>query len=97
MNAISDKIKSGARAFLVTEYKYLAFYAVIVTVILVIMYSLDPPSGSVTDGIRYGACFLAGSILSASAGWAGMAVATVRILLRHSVFPFCCLACLFRF
>jgi K(+)-stimulated pyrophosphate-energized sodium pump len=79
MNKISDQIKSGARAFLVTEYKYLASYAIIVTVILVIMYTLDPPSGSVTDGVRYGACFLAGAMLSAGAGWAGMAVATVRV------------------
>jgi K(+)-stimulated pyrophosphate-energized sodium pump len=76
MNDISDKIKSGARAFLRTEYKYLSYYVVVVFAILVILFSLDPPSGDETDGIRYGACFLAGALLSASAGWGGMSVAT---------------------
>jgi Na+/H+-translocating membrane pyrophosphatase len=76
MNRISDKIKSGARAFLITEYKYLAIYVVVVTAILVALYSADPPTGNTTDGARYGGCFLAGSLLSAAAGWCGMATAT---------------------
>ena len=76
MNTISDKIKTGAKAFLVTEYKYLALFVMVVFGALVLLYSLDPPSGDRTDGIRYGACFLAGAILSAAAGWGGMAVAT---------------------
>ncbi len=76
MNKISDQIKSGARAFLITEYKYLARFVVVVFAVLVILYTIDPPSGDSTDGIRYGGCFLAGAILSASAGWAGMVVAT---------------------
>jgi inorganic pyrophosphatase len=76
MNKISDQIKSGARAFLVTEYKYLTMFVIIVCVILVILYTLDPPSGDETDGVRYAACFLAGAFLSGAAGWGGMAVAT---------------------
>jgi K(+)-stimulated pyrophosphate-energized sodium pump len=76
MNKISDQIKSGARAFLVTEYKYLACYVVVVFAALLILYSLDPPSGDRTDGIRYAGSFLAGAVLSASAGWLGMVVAT---------------------
>lgn len=76
MNSISDKIKSGSQAFLRTEYKYLSMYLAVFFALLVILYSLDPPSGDRTDGIRYGACFLAGGILSATAGWGGMSVAT---------------------
>jgi Na+/H+-translocating membrane pyrophosphatase len=76
MNKISDQIKSGARAFLVTEYKYLTGFVIFVFAILVLLYSLDPPTGNSTDGIRYGACFLAGAILSGAAGWGGMTVAT---------------------
>ena len=76
MNNISDKIKSGAKAFLTTEYKYLSIFVMVVFAILVILYSLEPPSGDRTDGIRYGACFLAGAILSAAAGWSGMSIAT---------------------
>jgi K(+)-stimulated pyrophosphate-energized sodium pump len=76
MNKISDQIKSGARAFLTTEYKYLTGYVVVVFSVLLVLYSADPPSGDRTDGIRYACCFLAGSSLSAAAGWGGMAVAT---------------------
>jgi K(+)-stimulated pyrophosphate-energized sodium pump len=76
MNKISDQIKSGARSFLVTEYKYLAGYLIVVFAVLVTLYTVDPPSGDKTDGIRYGGAFLAGGILSAAAGWYGMVVAT---------------------
>jgi len=76
MNKIADSIKSGAKAFLKTEYFYLAFFVLIFFLLLVILYSVDPPSGNRTDGIRIGSCFLAGAMLSAIAGWAGMSVAT---------------------
>jgi len=76
MNKISDQIKSGARAFLMTEYKYLSIFVIVVCVILVILYTVDPPSGDELDGVRYAACFLVGALLSAGAGWGGMAVAT---------------------
>ena len=76
MNKISDQIKSGARAFLITEYQHLAVFIAVAFTVLVILYSLDPPTGNRTDGIRYGGAFLVGSFLSASSGWAGMAVAT---------------------
>jgi K(+)-stimulated pyrophosphate-energized sodium pump len=76
MNKISDQIKSGARAFLITEYKYLTMYVIVVFIILVLLYTLDPPTGSRVDGIRYGGCFVAGAFLSAAAGWCGMSVAT---------------------
>ncbi|KAL3928611.1 MAG: hypothetical protein SGBAC_012576, partial [Bacillariaceae sp.] len=76
MNKISDQIKSGARAFLTTEYKYLSYFVFVVFTVLVILYSVEPPSGDKTDGIRYAGSFLVGAILSAGAGWRGMAVAT---------------------
>lgn len=82
MNTISDKIKSGARAFLTTEYKYLMCYIIGVCVILVILYTIHPPSDDETDGVRYAGCFLAGGLLSGASGWAGMAVATVSGLFR---------------
>ena len=76
MNKISEKIKSGARAFLKTEYKYLSIYAAVVFCVLLVLYTVDPPSNDKTDGIRYASCFLCGALLSGGAGWAGMAVAT---------------------
>jgi len=83
MNKLSEKIQSGAKAFLVTEYKYLSGFVLLVFAVLLIIYSVDPPTGKYdggdgdkVDGIRAGSCFLAGAILSAAAGWAGMIVAT---------------------
>jgi len=84
MNKLCDKIKSGAKAFLVTEYKYLTMFVLLVFVVLIIIYTLDPPSNLLSltdnpdraDGIRAGGCFIGGALLSAAAGWAGMSVAT---------------------
>lgn len=76
MNAISDRIRSGAIAFLKTEYKYLTGFVLVFFSLLLILYTIEPPSSFRSDGIRYAASFLAGALLSAAAGWAGMLVAT---------------------
>lgn len=77
MNKISDKIKSGSKKFLVTEYKYLSVFVISMFLLLFILYAVDPPAtGQWTDGIRYGVSFLTGASLSAAAGWAGMVTAT---------------------
>eukprot|EP00605_Chrysophyceae_sp_TOSAG23-4_P002353 GSChrysophyteH1.ASY1.ANO1.2601.1 assembled CDS len=62
MQKLSKVIADGARQFLVTEYKYLAAFVTI---------RVDD-----NDGIRVAGCFIVGAILSAWAGWQGMAVAT---------------------
>ena len=51
MNKISDRIKSGAHAFLVTEYTHLTTFVLVVFVVLLVLYMVDPPSGDKTDGI----------------------------------------------
>lgn len=63
MNKLSDKIQSGAKAFLTTEYKYISGFVLLVFAVLLIIYSVDPPTGDTVDGIRAGSCFLAGAIL----------------------------------
>jgi len=75
MNALSDSIQSGAKAFLVTEYKYLSAFVMVFTILLFVLGTVQEGNDAV-DGIRIAVCFLAGAILSASAGWAGMLVAT---------------------
>lgn len=78
MNRLCDEIAVGARAFLTTEYKYLTAFVIFVAIVLVILYTVvdTVEGGDKTEGIRIAACFLCGAILSAGAGWAGMAVAT---------------------
>jgi H(+)-translocating pyrophosphatase len=76
MNEIADKIKSGAKAFLRTEYLYLTGFVFVFFALLLILYTVQPPSSFKTDGIRYASSFLLGGILSAAAGWVGMSVAT---------------------
>jgi H(+)-translocating pyrophosphatase len=76
MNKLSDLIQKGAKAFLYTEYKYLSLFVFVVFAVLIIIYTIQPPSQDRLDGLRIGASFLAGAGLSALAGWQGMVVAT---------------------
>lgn len=75
MNELSDEIQQGAKAFLITEYKYLCMFSIFVFAALVIIFSLEEETDS-TDGIRMGGGFVVGASLSATAGWIGMMVAT---------------------
>jgi len=76
MSKLSETIEKGAKAFLVTEYTYLSGFCAFVAAVLLIMFTVYTGRVDRTDGIRTAACFLAGAILSASAGWIGMLVAT---------------------
>ncbi|KAL7563229.1 hypothetical protein ACA910_015721 [Epithemia clementina (nom. ined.)] len=78
MNHISDKIQSGARAFLTTQYQSVAMFVLIVYIALLVLYSMDHPTtnNDAKDGARYSSSFLFGALLSALAGWRSMAIAT---------------------
>ena len=65
MQKLSQAVQDGAKAFLTTEYKYLALFAVVVTGVLV-------PAIDWQTAVS----FLCGAIASALAGWIGMRVAT---------------------
>ena len=84
---IAEQISTGATSFLVTEYSYLApFVACVAAFIVGILESQDDtPTYLVNDeyysstkkgGWQTMMCFVTGAVLSASAGWAGMKVAT---------------------
>jgi len=75
MIKLSDSIKSGAKSFLITEYKYLTGFCTFVGLILVFLFSFSAKRTDDFDGIRVLACLL-GAVLSAIAGWVGMIVAT---------------------
>ena len=70
MAELAQAIQEGARAFLVTEYKLLAIFVVVVAGAL---YALGEDLGG---GINTVVAFLAGAIASALAGWIGMHTAT---------------------
>ena len=65
MKKISLAIQDGAMAFMKTEYKVLAIFVVILAAVL-----------AVSIGTNTAIAFLVGAILSATAGWIGMRVAT---------------------
>jgi len=65
MNRIASYVREGAMAFLVREYKVLAVYAVVVSILL-----------GLSLGWLSSACFLLGAFLSLLAGFFGMKAAT---------------------
>ena len=65
MKEIADAIAEGAKAFLFAEYKILIIFVVILFIVL----------GVGIDWLT-AVCFLAGTVLSTLAGYAGMNVAT---------------------
>ncbi len=65
MNSISLKIQKGAKAFLLSEYKLLIIFMIVVAVVMAL--ALSPITA---------AAFVTGGVLSAAAGYVGMHVAT---------------------
>eukprot|EP00299_Pterocystis_sp_00344_P005701 c17441_g1_i1.p1 GENE.c17441_g1_i1~~c17441_g1_i1.p1 ORF type:complete len:757 (-),score=198.94 c17441_g1_i1:57-2189(-) len=68
---IAALVQQGARAFLTTEYSYIAIFVLLVFVLI----SLSPyleKDADLDNGWRTGINFLAGAFLSGLAGWLGM-------------------------
>ena len=70
MQELATAIQEGAKAFLVTEYKLLTIFVVIVAAGL---FLLGEDKGG---GMQTAVAFLAGAAASATAGWIGMHTAT---------------------
>ena len=68
-------IKDGAMAFLKEEYKWLSVFVVLLGGILCALFSVEDQHTKL-DGVLTTFAFFLGAILSASAGWLGMMVAT---------------------
>jgi len=81
LDKLAGQVRSGSMAFLKIEYSYLALFVLVVGIILGILFTVvplrDTPDHDNTDGIRVAGCFLLGAILSGTAGWLGMFVATL--------------------
>jgi K(+)-stimulated pyrophosphate-energized sodium pump len=72
MSEIAAAIRVGANAFITYEYKIIAVVVVIIAVIFAVIFSLQYGNFSWEPSV----CFLIGVIMSASAGWVGMKIAT---------------------
>ena len=71
MKEISTYIAEGAMAFLKAEWKILGYFVVIVGILLAVMATTNPHSHWLIAG-----AFILGAVLSATAGYIGMKVAT---------------------
>jgi K(+)-stimulated pyrophosphate-energized sodium pump len=71
MKEISNYIAEGAMAFLKAEWKILGYFVVIVGILLAVMAQANPQSHWLIAG-----AFACGAVLSATAGYIGMKVAT---------------------
>ncbi|AZA89177.1 Putative K(+)-stimulated pyrophosphate-energized sodium pump [Chryseobacterium nakagawai] len=71
MKTISGHIADGAMAFLKAEYKVLAYFVVVVAILLAVM-----GSSNANSHWSIGLAFVVGAIFSATAGFIGMKIAT---------------------
>ncbi|CAD7955898.1 unnamed protein product [Amoebophrya sp. A120] len=85
LDKLAAQVKSGSKAFLMIEYKFLAVFVFILGMVLLALFWAEPISDSSglmaqknpgTDGVRVMGAFFVGAILSGAAGWLGMTVAT---------------------
>lgn len=74
---ISTLIRNGANTFLAREYKMLAIFVGIVSVVILLFLPHPIWEGSPIDNISMAAAYIVGSILSALAGKIGIYVATI--------------------
>ena len=72
MSEIAAAIRVGANAFITYEYKIIAVVVVIIAVIFAAIFSVQYGGFSWEPSV----CFMIGVIMSASAGWVGMKIAT---------------------
>ena len=85
LDELALQIKNGAQAFLKEEYKWLGYFVAGLAITLLVIFSIQPvielddddaADKTNLDGVRMAGAFLCGALLSASAGWLGMMVAT---------------------
>merc|ERR1719238_1760508 len=85
LDELALQIKNGAQAFLKEEYKWLGYFVAGLAITLLVIFSIQPvielddddaADKTNLDGVRMAGAFLVGALLSASAGWLGMMVAT---------------------
>ncbi len=74
MQEIAAAIEEGAMAFLMREYKTLAFFIVIMGAVIWIF--LDHPKTTINEAPWTALAFVAGSVISIIAGFIGMKIAT---------------------
>lgn len=72
MSEIAAAIRVGANAFITYEYKIIAVVVVIIAVVFAAIFSVQYGAFSWEPSV----CFMIGVIMSASAGWVGMKIAT---------------------
>lgn len=72
MSEIASAIRVGANAFITYEYKIIAVVVAIIAVVFAVIFSIQYGAFSWEPSV----CFLLGVVMSASAGWVGMKIAT---------------------
>ena len=72
MSEIAEAIRVGANAFITYEYKIIGIVVVIIAIIFAAIFSVQYGKFSWEPSV----CFIIGVVMSASAGWGGMKIAT---------------------
>ena len=76
---VAGWIQAGAKAYLRKLYSALGLLAIVLGIVIAVVFGLDIEGGfanpSLSRGLSMALCFVAGSVLSAAAGYMGMTIA----------------------
>ncbi len=74
---IGQLVRAGAYTFLKTEYRVLLRFIGIVAALIILFFPSPIWLGNPLDNIMMAVTYVAGSVLSAAAGWIGISIATI--------------------
>ncbi len=77
LNGIGKLIRNGAFTFLKREYRVLALFMAIVSALLFLFFPAPIWQSTVGENLMMVVAYVAGSVLSALAGWIGISIATI--------------------
>lgn len=77
LDSVGGLIRNGAFAFLRREYRILAIFAGVVSLVILLFFPVPFWQGNLLENIKMVAAYLFGSVLSGISGYVGISIATI--------------------
>ena len=77
LDSVGGLIRNGAFAFLRREYRILAIFAGVVSLVILLFFPVPFWQGNILENVKMVAAYLFGSVLSGISGYVGISIATI--------------------